>query len=1147
MDDVAAMRTVFPEAVNRQYPPSKGHGLGHAAHLDGNRRGIGKQRDGAIYADASLHAHPAIFSSKSNITTFDGGQQQLRQQEQRRSVLALPRSQSKSSISQRQDARTSMSADGSWPLRSDSTQESTPVGASPEITSTIRPPAVIDSTEKQVKIASPVPLKIEKTDSSPRLSNIRPGSRSSLASSKPPSQSRKRIKPAISIDDTATSRNDTNFVRTQLYAQVRPRSSIPSNISTEEYAQQCIEAAHASRLNPYALHRSEQELLQDHLCHLHVTAYLNIRNGILRAWTRNPMVSVTQQEALGCVRDARWMPLALFAYDWLVRNGYINFGCVEVPRQLTSIPKRGRRKEAPVIVIIGAGMAGLGAARQLHNLFDHHSISTDWKILVLEGRKRIGGRIYSQPLYSKRDSESLPLGCIPTAEAGAHIVVGFDHGNPLDPIIRAQLALRHHLLRDVEILYDIDGKPVDRTTDQMVENLYNDVLERAGAYRRKTVVEKPAEGDHDMIECGRDTLANDGLTIKQYEDAKAYGVEGRLLPLKRNRRGYSHKIGDVKTTSSATLYGFKSTTEQTAAQAARKMGWLLNSDHDEKSSLELDDLAHEPNQNLGAVMDEAIHQYQDLLPLTPQHMRLFNWHYANLEYACGVSLNKLDLAGWDQDMGNEFEGLHAQISGGYQQVPRALWSLPYKLDVETNKVIKEVHYDCTSADGKGTVIYNDGEVIHANKLLITVPLGVLKDQSIKFVPPLPDWKMGAINRLGYGTMNKVILVFEKAFWDVEHDIFGILHDATVKNSLLQSHYSSNRGKFFLIWNCIKTSGLPVLIALMAGDTAYQTEKLSDAVILSEVMTGLRNVFRDVAVPDPAETIVTRWGLDKFSKGTYSHVAAGSLPGDYDLLAKPVGNLYFAGEATCGTHPATVHGAYISGLRAASEIADSVIGPISTPKPLCLPKKGTIPSGVSLTPERLTTSRKRKVAISKDEPGPSDASANYLPIAPATPVKADSISDLYDSAMQEAVRSEIGERPVMSKKLPLNPFLIYQKFYWGKAREAADQLKKEVTGNSEAVASRDEVRVSLGSMWRNEKEEIRKPYLDQIQVHRVENEGMIAEYRRESAEWDCKAAEVRKMWKSENPFDEFEKMIAQVRAQDVAVKELTHRRKSRKAS
>ncbi|KAK5257032.1 hypothetical protein LTR40_009836, partial [Exophiala xenobiotica] len=134
----------------------------------------------------------------------------------------------------------------------------------------------------------------------------------------------------------------------------RAKSSIPSRLSPSEYASQCVAAAEASRLNPYALHEDEHKLLQDKLCYSHVSVYLNIRNGILRLWTRNPSVSVNLEEAIGCTRDERWTRLACFAYEWLLRRGYINFGCVEPPA-ITKSVGRGRKKETSqeTIVVIG--------------------------------------------------------------------------------------------------------------------------------------------------------------------------------------------------------------------------------------------------------------------------------------------------------------------------------------------------------------------------------------------------------------------------------------------------------------------------------------------------------------------------------------------------------------------------------------------------------------------------------------------------------------------------------------------------------------------------------------------------------------------------------------------------------------------------
>jgi len=84
---------------------------------------------------------------------------------------------------------------------------------------------------------------------------------------------------------------------------IRPKVSIPTDIAPSEYARQCIAAAEASRLNPYSLHPEEHDMLRRHITHQQVTTYLNIRNGILRLWTRNPMIGVERDEAIGCAKE----------------------------------------------------------------------------------------------------------------------------------------------------------------------------------------------------------------------------------------------------------------------------------------------------------------------------------------------------------------------------------------------------------------------------------------------------------------------------------------------------------------------------------------------------------------------------------------------------------------------------------------------------------------------------------------------------------------------------------------------------------------------------------------------------------------------------------------------------------------------------
>ena len=79
--------------------------------------------------------------------------------------------------------------------------------------------------------------------------------------------------------------------------------------------------------------------------------------------------------------------------------------------------------------------------------------------------------------------------------------------------------------------------------------------------------------------------------------------------------------------------------------------------------------------------------------------------------------------------------------------------------------------------------------------------------------------------------------------------------------------------------------------------------------------------KGVKVPNPVQTVCTRWGSDSLCYGSYSNVAVGASGEDYDIMAQPVGDrLFFAGEATNRKYPATMHGALLSGHREAANMA-----------------------------------------------------------------------------------------------------------------------------------------------------------------------------------------------------------------------------------
>lgn len=917
------------------------------------------------------------------------------------------------------------------------------------------------------------------------------------------------------------------YLYTKAPVTCRAKSSIPPRLSASEYASQCTTAAENSRLDPYQLHEDEHKLLQNKLCQLYVTVYLNIRNGILRLWTRNPSVSVSLEEAIGCAKDERWTRLACFAYEWLVRRGYINFGCVEAP--LTSKNAKSRRKESSqeTIVVIGGGMAGLSTARQLTNLFHHFPDRAPPKIIVLEGRSRVGGRIYSHPLLSMRSSILTPEQR-PTAEMGAHIIVGFERGNPLDAIIRGQLALDYHLLRDLSTLYDIDGSAVNGASDAMIERLYNDVLERTGGYRLKHTVKKTAEGDKELIEAGRDPPDEESITIKQYEEATASGIIDQLLPTKKSRRrGAGHRAGKTAESKEEVETSMETKTQLPAAQAAKEFGFMLRKTTRLEETLQLDELAAQNNQSLGRVMNTGIHQYQHFLDLKPYALRLINWHFANLEYANAANVDKLSLKGWDQDIGNEFEGEHAQVVGGYQQLPRALWRSPEPLDVRTNKAVKSIKYSAVGSQGKATVTCEDGESIEADKVVMAAPLGVLKEQSIQFDPPLPQWKKDSIRRMGFGLLNKLVLVFEKPFWDTERDMFGLLRQHMTGTGNEQADYKEGRGQFYLFWNCIDTSGLPVLIALMAGESAYYAEKASDAVLVAQCLEQLRNCFGRSNVPQPIESIVTRWGSDRFARGTYSYVAAEARPGDYDLIAAPISNLFFAGEATCATHPATVHGAYLSGLRAAHEVYDSFVGPIAIPGTLVPP----VGSKTAATSTLVQSTPVNPIDLTQMADGhhlaqqPKRKGDPVIPAGTFTrPVKEkdSSLHEAWDAAMWVRIYNDLGPPPTKPAKLNINSFLLYSSEHWEEVKlRLADEHVK--FNKKPKQSERDQVRVELGKMWAALTEVEKKKYTDVTSRNREENERGLKEWSVKAAAWDKRTWEVKEVWiKEGNGFEDFVK-------------------------
>lgn len=193
-------------------------------------------------------------------------------------------------------------------------------------------------------------------------------------------------------------------------------------------------------------------------------------------------------------------------------------------------------------------------------------------------------------------------------------------------------------------------------------------------------------------------------------------------------------------------------------------------------------------------------------------------------------------------------------------------------------------------------------------VIVAVPLGVLKSRrGIRFDPPLPDDKVGAIKRVGFGRIEKVALRFDEPFWaDALHT--HLLH-------------ISKRPPFrFPLWVDVnRISGEPALVVFSAGSDAKRIHALGAKAALKQALTRLSDMLGH-DVPQPRAWHVTNWQGDPYTRGGYSATVLGASPDDFDVLAAPVdGRVLFGGEHTHRQRYAHADGAMSTGIREAKRL------------------------------------------------------------------------------------------------------------------------------------------------------------------------------------------------------------------------------------
>jgi monoamine oxidase len=274
---------------------------------------------------------------------------------------------------------------------------------------------------------------------------------------------------------------------------------------------------------------------------------------------------------------------------------------------------------------------------------------------------------------------------------------------------------------------------------------------------------------------------------------------------------------------------------------------------------------------------------------------------------------------------DETEGSESfRIIGGYASVINQLRAVaqPEKVRLFLRTVVKVVRWK--RGDVNLEMQTPEGEArdpIRARRAIVTLPIGVLRADSVKFSPDLSKQR-NAWNQIEMGPVVKVIAKFREAFWETER-----LPTAPAKakfNALCFMHSRETAFPTWWTWHPLRAS---VLTAWAGGPAAAKLsnrsrEEILDAALTSLTqMTGLRRTHLDQLL----EAVhIDDWQADPFSRGAYSYIAVGGINAP-KILAKPINDtLYFAGEGTSTEGlGGTVDAALITGRRAAEQVLNSM--------------------------------------------------------------------------------------------------------------------------------------------------------------------------------------------------------------------------------
>lgn len=217
--------------------------------------------------------------------------------------------------------------------------------------------------------------------------------------------------------------------------------------------------------------------------------------------------------------------------------------------------------------------------------------------------------------------------------------------------------------------------------------------------------------------------------------------------------------------------------------------------------------------------------------------------------------------------------------------------------------------DINWSPGRVTATTQGGSAIEGEKVIITVPLGVLQKNHLRFSPALPEHSR-MFAQMGFGGVIKIFIEFTDTFWEsnITHplkDVAFIFSDAEIPT-----------------WWSQLPDRTPLLTGWLGGPSTFTITGEPEE-LFGKALMSLEYIFKH-----PVKEIrkyvrewhIANWTTDPFTFGAYAYPTVGNKNAQGFISSPVQDTLFFAGEAIYeGAAMGTVEAALISGKYAAGKI------------------------------------------------------------------------------------------------------------------------------------------------------------------------------------------------------------------------------------